>query len=252
MLTPARYWRIAKPLAELEESPARELELPESIAQQIAPPKEGDGVLLADYDSDEQTGIVRHIGIVKRCIAQGVEVDWMPVCAEIWVDTPSGRGNWSTKPGFRFADAKVSGYGLHQLFAGVFPGLEAREQLPNGARSVRQPRAANPRRPNVPRERLQPIEVVGQPTTAPRGGYVYVLESAYGYKVGRTKNMPNRMRAFGVKLPIMYTIPLCAWFDDHFEAEASYHRLFADKHINGEWFNLQEQDVAMIRAREFG
>ncbi|MFC5573558.1 GIY-YIG nuclease family protein [Xenophilus aerolatus] len=49
----------------------------------------------------------------------------------------------------------------------------------------------------------------------------------------------------------MYTIPLCAWFDDHIAAEASYHRMFSAKRINGEWFSLEEQDVALVRARQY-
>ena len=56
------------------------------------------------------------------------------------------------------------------------------------------------------------MEVIGEATSAPRGGYVYVLKSAYGYKIGRTRSMPDRMRTFGVQLPFLYT---CAWFDDH-------------------------------------
>jgi hypothetical protein len=49
----------------------------------------------------------------------------------------------------------------------------------------------------------------------------------------------------------MYTIPLCAWFDDHIEAESAYHRRFTSKRINGEWFDLQEQDLALIRSRQY-
>lgn len=180
-----------------------------------------------------------------------MEVDWTSVNIEIWVDTPAGRGNWATKPGFKFAETKVAGYGLHQLFADAFPDLEAREALPNGARAVRPVRTQSERRGSLARERFEPVEVIGEPTSSARGGYVYVLQSAYGHKVGRTRNMPSRMRAFGVKLPIMYTIPLCAWFDDHIEAEASYHRMFSEKRVNGEWFNLEEQDVALIRARQY-
>lgn len=145
----------------------------------------------------------------------------------------------------------MAGYGLHQLFADAFPDLEPREVLPNGARAVRPIRQPTQRKHAISRERLDPIEVVGEPTNAPRGGYVYILQSAYGCKVGRTRNMPSRMRAFGVKLPILYTIPLCAWFDDHVEAESAYHRRFSEKRINGEWFSLQEEDIALIRERQY-
>lgn len=250
MLTPSNYWRVAKSLTDLETAPPCDYEFPACLTQQTMPPNIGDGVLLADYEASTQTGLLRYVGIIRSHSSQFLRVDWLPTNTEIWVDTGSGRGNWSKKEGFKFAATKVAGYGLHQLFADTFFDLEPRENLPGGARAVSSVRAPIRRNDPIPRERLDPIEVVGEPSDAPRGGYVYVLQSAYGFKVGRTRNMPSRMRAFGVKLPIMYTIPLCAWFDDHIEAEANYHRLFADKHINGEWFKLEEQDITMIRLRQ--
>lgn len=249
MLTPPRYWRVAKTIAELQNGPPNVVELPTCLREQTAPPTTGDGVLFADYDRETQTGLIRYIGIIQGRDGTGARVDWRPTMTEIWVDTPTGRGNWTSKDGFKFAATKVAGYGLHHLFAETFPGLEPRQTLPSGATAVRVPRE---RRVVVPRERLQPVEVVGEPSSATRGGYVYVLQSAYGFKVGRTRNVPNRMRAFGVHLPIMYTIPLCAWFDDHIEAEFRYHRLFADKRVNGEWFDLADQDIELIRRRAFG
>src|SRR5690606_11594917 len=102
---------------------------------------------------------------------------------------------------------------------------------------------------NVSAGRLNPIEVVGEPLNGTKAGVVYVLKSAYGYKVGRTSNVPARMRAFGVHLPFIYTIPLCVWFDDCHRAEKRYHDMFSGKRINGEWFDLTEQDIQQIRLR---
>lgn len=249
MLTPSRFWRVAKSVSELQSDPPNVLELPACLQEQRVPPSVGDGLLLADYDREAQTGQIRYLGIIQGCDGDGVRVDWRSTMTEIWVDTPAGRGNWASKDGFRFATTKVAGYGLHHLFSVTFPGLEPREALPSGAKAVR---VLRERQAVVSRERLEPIEVVGEPSSAARGGYVYVLQSAYGFKVGRTRNVPNRMRAFGVHLPILYTIPLCAWFDDHIEAESRYHRLFAEKRINGEWFALVDQDIELIRRRGFG
>lgn len=242
MLTPKRYWRVAKTISELQVAPGKALTLPDCVAEQKKPPAIGDGILLADYDASVTTGLVRQLGIVRSGGGRNVTVEWMPSQHEIWVDTGPGRSFWSSKAGFCFAPAKVAGYGLHHLFADTFPGLEPRESLPQGARAI-------PRRTAIARERLEPMQVVGEPTDAPRGGYVYLLKSAYGYKVGRARSMPDRMRAFGVQLPFMYTIPLCAWFDDHYDAETRYHRLFADKHINGEWFDLGDPEIELIRQR---
>lgn len=57
------------------------------------------------------------------------------------------------------------------------------------------------------------------------------------------------MNVFRVKLPFIYTIEFCVWFDDHVEAEARYHRLFAAKHLNGEWFSLDPADLDLVRCR---
>jgi hypothetical protein len=251
MFTPSKYWRIAKTIAELGSAPTREFELPDALTNQTVPPKAGDGLLLADYDPNTTTGRVKYIGIIRNVTSRTAAVDWLETNSEIWVDTAAGRGYWSAKPGFRFAANKVAGYGLHQLFADVFPDLTPRENLPNGAQSVSTDHCGTARTSSIPRERLEPVEVIGEPSDSTRGGWVYLLKSAYGFKVGRTRNIPNRMRSFGVKLPIIYTIPMCVWFEDHIEAEAAYHRLFADKHINGEWFKLEEQDIEKIRNQEY-
>jgi len=101
----------------------------------------------------------------------------------------------------------------------------------------------------IGQERLNPIEIIGKPTTGPKAGVVYCLKSAYGHKVGRKSNIPVRMRAFGGHLPFQYTILLSAWFDDCHAAEQRYHHRFAEQRINGEWFDLTEAGIVAIRQR---
>jgi hypothetical protein len=251
MLTPSKYWRIGPTLDAMREAPPDEFVLSAAIAEQSSPRIAGHGILLADYDDGQETGLVRYLGLVTGRSSGHVTVNWVAVEAAIWVDTEAGRRFWKRPGGFGFAPKKVAGYGLHQLFAEAFPNREVREPLPSSQRPC--DAGSGTRRGNsIPPERLNPMAVIGEPTAAPQGGYVYVLKSAMGYKVGRTRSMPNRMRTFGVKLPFLYTIPLCAWFDDHVEAERSYRRLFRDKLINGEWFDLQENDIELIRTRSFG
>lgn len=248
--TPKSYWRIACPL-DAEASPPQEVfVLPDNLAAQTAPPQRGDGLLLAAYDPATQTGQVRHLGMVTEVLGRKARARWRPVAAEIWVDTPSGRGFWH-KGSFRFADRKVPGYGIAELFASTFEDMElrARAEATHRALVPKGPRPTEAAR--ISPERLVPMEIVGSPAAAPtlRSGVVYVLKSAYGYKVGRTRDVPSRMRTFGVHLPFIYTIPLCAWFDHCHEAESRYHARFADKRINGEWFDLTEADIEQIRNR---
>lgn len=241
-LTPANYFRVATQLSFIEENPPESVVIPVEISRRM---RSGDGVLIADYDAETTTGLVRYLGLVTD---SGTELrfNWKPVNCEIWVDTGPGRFNWARKPGFCFAQSKISSYGLHLLFAETFPQLEIREPFVSSNKLP-----SNKRHSRISPERLNPVEIIGEPTDSPRGGYIYALKSAYGYKIGRTKNIPSRMRAFGVHLPFIYSIEFCVWFDDHIEAETSYHRLFAGKRINGEWFDVSNDDLAKIRNREF-
>ena len=102
---------------------------------------------------------------------------------------------------------------------------------------------------NINPKLLNPIEVTGAPTSGVKAGVVYVVKCALGYKAGIMKNVPARMRAFGVLLATSYSIPLFAWFDDCHAAETRHREIFASKRINGELFDLTEQDIHQIRLR---
>ena len=246
MLTPSKYWRIACGLDSETTEPPSLYSLPHALAAQTNSPKIGDGLVLAAYVEDDRTGLLRYLGLVSSGVGAVLTVQWKSVEAEIWVDTPKGHSYWK-KGEFGFAATKITGYGLHAIFAEQFDGLELRQHIPALKRIPSGHRAH--RGDHVAPERLNPMEVIGARSTGSRCGVVYVLKSAYGYKVGRTNNIPARMRAFGVHLPIVYTIPLCAWFDDCVVAEKRYHDMFQAKRINGEWFDLTDDDIHMIRTR---
>jgi hypothetical protein len=185
------------------------------------------------------------VGLIQGGSGNTRAVGWQPTAARIDVTSVQGAKFWEAGA-FGFSSNKIAYYGLHELWQVHFD-LELRDSTPNITKIDRIVR--NSGRPRIAPERLSPIEVIGERTSGARAGVVYVLKSAMGYKVGRTSNVPARMRAFGIKLPFIYTIPLCVWFDDCDVAEKRYHNLFADKHINGEWFNLTDQDIQQIRLR---
>jgi len=107
MEIPSKYWRIACPLNEETPLPSSSYTLPPSITNHSSPPKFGQGLLLAAYDEDAQTGLVRYIGIITAGTGSVVTVDWRPVQSEIWVDTVAGRRFWLDRPAFAFARDKV-------------------------------------------------------------------------------------------------------------------------------------------------
>jgi hypothetical protein len=245
MLTPSKYWRVPCDLNSEIDEPSPIFTVPEKLANQSSPPTRGHGITIAAYDEVEQTGMLRWLGIITGGAGLVRTIEWRPTTAQIWVDSEKGRSYWRAGV-FGFAPKKVPDYGLHELWQEHFEGMELRDQAsmttkPTGPRNIRTSRIAP--------ERLNPIEVIGEQTTGTKAGVVYLLKSAYGYKVGRTRNVPARMRAFGVHLPIVYTIPLCVWFDDCHVAERRYHEMFSSKRINGEWFDLNEFDIQQIRLR---
>ncbi len=245
VLTPSKYWRVLCELDSEIVQPASTFTLPVELANQASPPTRGHGITIAAYDEAEQTGLLRWLGVITGGTGQTRVVEWKPASAQIWVDTPKGRSFWQAGA-FGFAPKKISDYGLHELWQEHFECMELRD---DASMSARPTGAKRTRTSGVSAERLNPIEVIGEPITGINAGVGYVLKSAYGYKVGRTRNVPARMRAFGVHLPFVYTIPLCVWFDDCHIAERRYHETFASKRINGEWFDLDESDIQLIKLR---
>lgn len=82
-----------------------------------------------------------------------------------------------------------------------------------------------------------------------RSGYVYLLKSASGFwKIGRTANPKDRLKTFSIKLPFEVEFEHLIPCDDMVGAETELHRRFADRRINGEWFRLNETDVAWIKT----
>lgn len=80
-------------------------------------------------------------------------------------------------------------------------------------------------------------------------GFVYVFGSAKTgfYKIGCGNAPMSRMKDYQPsKLPfsveMIHTIPV----DDKIKAEAELHRLFREKHTNGEWFRLSAEDLEKI------
>lgn len=83
-----------------------------------------------------------------------------------------------------------------------------------------------------------------------RGGYIYILKdteiSGY-YKIGKTKQPFERMKAFGVQLPFAVELIHVIKCHSADEVERRLHRQFASKRQRGEWFSLNDEDVAAIK-----
>lgn len=85
--------------------------------------------------------------------------------------------------------------------------------------------------------------------TADKGGYIYLVKAETGhYKIGRTKNLPDRMNFFGVKLPFEIELIKAIPVDDTYRFENLLHQLFVEERVNGEWFALRNTSVKNIAS----
>jgi len=86
-----------------------------------------------------------------------------------------------------------------------------------------------------------------------RPGYVYLIQSpTNAYKIGRTINPADRIHTFSVKLPFEVEYLAVIPTDDMHQLETNLHARFADQRIDGEWFDLSDEDVAYIKSLEVG
>jgi hypothetical protein len=110
-----------------------------------------------------------------------------------------------------------------------------------------------------PKHRRTKMKPIGEPINLKQwvgsryvrgGGYVYVLRdieiSGY-YKIGKTSQPYDRMKAFGVRLP--FAAELIHVIDCHnaHVVEAHLHKHFAAKRRQGEWFALEPSDVEWLK-----
>ena len=90
-------------------------------------------------------------------------------------------------------------------------------------------------------------------TLSKKDGYIYIIKGLFKnptYKIDYSKEPKTRIRKFNVVLPfpieVKHLIPT-----DHMRAvEAYLHDKYSSNRVNGEWFELSEQDVADICAIE--
>lgn len=80
----------------------------------------------------------------------------------------------------------------------------------------------------------------------PNPGYVYLMHAVgtEWYKIGFSVNPEQRSEALAAKAPYDVEIVHMVQVSDMRSVESYWHERFASKRVNGEWFTLDDDDIA--------
>ncbi|PED73034.1 hypothetical protein COL30_11835 [Bacillus pseudomycoides] len=82
-------------------------------------------------------------------------------------------------------------------------------------------------------------------------GYIYFLKADNGLiKIGKTKDLKQRLDHFTAKLPYKLELLHSIESDDYSSLEEYFHEMFANKRKRGEWFELTEEDMKEVKLFE--
>jgi len=80
-----------------------------------------------------------------------------------------------------------------------------------------------------------------------KNGYIYIIKMDNKYKIGRTINIEKRMMGFKCHSIRNYKLILFYYVYNYILVETEIHKLYKNKKIRNEWFNLNENEIIEIK-----
>lgn len=88
------------------------------------------------------------------------------------------------------------------------------------------------------------------PYLASYPGEVYILQGDKYFKIGKSRDLEKRLRLFNLTLPFKVELIHRIYTNDCSYLESYFHKLFASKRVNGEWFLLEPEDIEFLKGFE--
>lgn len=82
-------------------------------------------------------------------------------------------------------------------------------------------------------------------------GFVYLMKCGRYYKIGHTNSIGRREYELSIQMPERAKVLHKIKTDDPPGIEEYWHKRFAEKRMNGEWFHLSPAEVSAFRRRRF-
>lgn len=161
------------------------------------------------------------------------------------------RGRFPTAVEIRFecnADPTLPSHNTFRRFGGL-AGLRARLHVFAVERGLQDVLAALPGQSGETVEGGACLD--GDDAQPPCDGFVYLMKAGRHFKIGKANSVEARHRQLNIQLPQAAKIVHRIKTDDPYGIESYWHRRFANKRLNGEWFALSTEDVKAFRRRKF-
>lgn len=92
------------------------------------------------------------------------------------------------------------------------------------------------------------IKEINVENTTEEIGYIYFIKELFSgrIKIGKTKNLQQRLKLFSVKLPFEIELLHYVKTNNPSYVENLFHEFFEEKRVNGEWFELDVDDILWV------